>query len=140
MSSNGRVQVDNVKTCVELASAYGVCNQRLKLKCDEPISNVWVFNLQLRRYCEEETAMRRRKPSRGGRSRGPGVAREVRGGGRGAAAPAVTVMVTGCCSVTPKPTSQRGVSAASDRPTSACCITGVPQGTAVQVDLRLTTC
>jgi hypothetical protein len=34
--SVGRVQVDNIKTQVE--SAPGVCNQRLKPKCDEPLS------------------------------------------------------------------------------------------------------
>jgi hypothetical protein len=41
------VQVDSIKTRVE--SAPGVCNQRLKLKCDEPLSNV-AFNFNVRRY------------------------------------------------------------------------------------------
>ena len=45
---NGRaVQVDSIKRRVE--SAPGVCNQRLKLKCDEPLSNV-AFNINVRRY------------------------------------------------------------------------------------------
>jgi hypothetical protein len=43
------VQVDSIKTRVE--SAPGVCNQRLKLKCDEPLSND-TFNFNLRRYTE----------------------------------------------------------------------------------------
>jgi hypothetical protein len=43
----GAVQVDSIKTRVE--SAPGVCNQRLKLKCDEPLSNV-AFNFNVRRY------------------------------------------------------------------------------------------
>jgi hypothetical protein len=41
------VQLDSIKTRVE--SAPGVCNQRLKLKCDEPLSN-GAFNFNLRRY------------------------------------------------------------------------------------------
>jgi hypothetical protein len=41
------VQVDSIITRVE--SAPGICNQRLKLKCDEPLSNV-AFNFNLRRY------------------------------------------------------------------------------------------
>jgi hypothetical protein len=41
------VQVDSIKTRVE--SAPGVCNQRLKLKCDEPLSN-FAFNFNVRRY------------------------------------------------------------------------------------------
>jgi hypothetical protein len=47
------VQVDSIKTRVE--SAPGVCNQRLKQKCDEPLSNV-AFNLNLRRYSEADAA------------------------------------------------------------------------------------
>jgi len=43
------VQVDGIKTRVE--SAPGVCNQRLKLKCDEPLSKVGC-NFNLRRYTE----------------------------------------------------------------------------------------
>jgi hypothetical protein len=43
------VQVDSIKTRVE--SAPGVCIQRLKLKCDEPLSNV-AFNFNLRHYTE----------------------------------------------------------------------------------------
>ena len=43
----GAVQVVSIRTRVE--SAPGVCNQRLKLKCDEPLSNV-AFNFNLRRY------------------------------------------------------------------------------------------
>ena len=39
--------VDRIKTRVE--SASGVCNQCLKLKCDEPLSNA-AFNLKVRRY------------------------------------------------------------------------------------------
>jgi hypothetical protein len=46
--AHGRaVQVDSIKTRVE--SAPGVCDQRLKLKCDEPLSNV-AFNFNVRRY------------------------------------------------------------------------------------------
>jgi len=41
------VQIDIIKIRVE--SAYGVCNQRLKLKYDEPPSN-FAFNVNLRRY------------------------------------------------------------------------------------------
>ena len=41
------MQLDSIKTCVE--SAPGVCNQRLKVKCDEPLSN-FAFNFNLRRY------------------------------------------------------------------------------------------
>jgi hypothetical protein len=41
------VQVDSIKPRVE--SAPGVCNQRLKLKCDEPLSNV-AINFNVRRY------------------------------------------------------------------------------------------
>jgi hypothetical protein len=41
------VQVASIKTQVE--SAPGVCNQRLKLKCDEPLSN-FAFNFNVRRY------------------------------------------------------------------------------------------
>ena len=43
----GGVQVDSIKISVE--SAPGVWNQRLKLKCDEPLSNC-AFNFNLRRY------------------------------------------------------------------------------------------
>ena len=48
----GAVQVDRIKSRVE--SAPGVCNQRLKLKCDEPLSIV-AFNFNLRRYNWDET-------------------------------------------------------------------------------------
>ena len=48
------VQVDSIKTRVE--SAPGVCNQRLKLKCDEPLSHV-AFNFNLRRYNSEGGAI-----------------------------------------------------------------------------------
>ena len=41
------MQVDSIKTRV--VSAPGVCNQRLKLKSDEPLSN-FAFNFNLRRY------------------------------------------------------------------------------------------
>jgi hypothetical protein len=41
------VQVDSIKTRVD--SAPGVCNQRLKLQCDEPLSN-FAFNFNVRRY------------------------------------------------------------------------------------------
>jgi hypothetical protein len=41
------VQVDSIKNRVE--SALGVCNQRLKLKCDEPLLN-FASNFSLRRY------------------------------------------------------------------------------------------
>ena len=44
------VQVDSIKTRVETAPA--VCNQRLKLKCDEPLSK-FAFNVDLRRYRTE---------------------------------------------------------------------------------------
>jgi hypothetical protein len=47
----GAVQVDSIKTRVE--SAPDVCNQRLKLKCDEPLSNV-AFNFNVRRYTEAD--------------------------------------------------------------------------------------
>ncbi len=45
----GALQLHTIKTRVE--SAPGVCNQstRLKLKCDEPLSNV-AFNCNLRHY------------------------------------------------------------------------------------------
>ena len=43
----GAAQVDSIKTRVE--SAPGVCNQRLKQKCDEPLSNA-AFDFNLRRY------------------------------------------------------------------------------------------
>ena len=45
------MQLDGIKTRVE--SASGVCNQRLKLKCDEPFSNV-AFNFNVRHYTSEE--------------------------------------------------------------------------------------
>jgi hypothetical protein len=41
------VQAYRIKTRLE--SAPGVCNQRLKLKCDEPLSNV-DFKFNMRRY------------------------------------------------------------------------------------------
>jgi len=43
------VQVDSSKVRIE--SAPAVCNQRLKLKCDKPLSNV-AFNFNLRRCIE----------------------------------------------------------------------------------------
>ena len=57
-----------------------------------------------------------------------GVAEVARAppGGLAAAAAAVTVMVTGCSSMTPMPRGQRGVSAASDRPPSGDSVSGVP--------------
>ena len=48
-ADGGAVQVDSIKTRVE--SAPGVCNQRLKLKCDEPLSN-FAFKFNLRLYTE----------------------------------------------------------------------------------------
>jgi len=44
----GGVRVDSIKTRVE--SAYGVCNQRLKVQYDEPLSSSFAFNFNLRRY------------------------------------------------------------------------------------------
>jgi len=41
------MQVDSIRTRVECAP--GLRNQRLKLKCDDPLSNV-ALNLNLRRY------------------------------------------------------------------------------------------
>jgi hypothetical protein len=46
------VQDDSIKTRVE--SAPGVCNQRSKLKRDEPLSNV-AFNVNVRRYIKVGT-------------------------------------------------------------------------------------
>ena len=48
------MQVDSVKTRLE--SARGVCNQLLKLICDEPLSNV-AFNFSLRRYIKDLRAL-----------------------------------------------------------------------------------
>jgi hypothetical protein len=45
------VQLDGIQTRVE--PAPGVCNHGLKLKCDEPLSNV-AFNLKLRRYTKAD--------------------------------------------------------------------------------------
>ena len=45
------MQLDRFKTGVE--SAHGVCNQRLKLEYDEPLSIV-AFNLNLRIYKVED--------------------------------------------------------------------------------------
>jgi hypothetical protein len=59
-SLGGAVQVDSIKTRVE--SAPGVCNQRLKLKYDEPLSNV-AFNFNVRRYTLENAAWLVRSPS-----------------------------------------------------------------------------
>ena len=47
------MQVEIIKTHVE--SAFGVCNQRLKLECDEPLSNV-AFKFNLRRYVKVAAA------------------------------------------------------------------------------------
>ena len=41
------MRVDSIKIRVE--SAHGVCNQRLKLQYDEPLSN-HPFNVNVRRY------------------------------------------------------------------------------------------
>ena len=43
------MQVDSIKTRAE--SAYGVCNQRLKLQYDGPLSNS-AFDFNWRRYKE----------------------------------------------------------------------------------------
>ena len=43
------MQVDSIKPRVE--SVPGICNQRLKLKSDEPLSK-FAFNFNLRRYIE----------------------------------------------------------------------------------------
>ena len=53
MLAVGRCRLTVSKPRVE--SAYGVCNQRLKLQCDEPLSNV-AFNFELRRYMAARTA------------------------------------------------------------------------------------
>jgi hypothetical protein len=64
----GEVQVDSITTRVE--SAPGVCNQRLKLKCDEePFSN-WAFNFNLRPY-SLETSPRSRWGGAGGQYQNP---------------------------------------------------------------------
>jgi hypothetical protein len=47
MGRGRAVQPDSIKTRVE--SAYGVCNQRLKLQYDETLSN-FAFNFNLRHY------------------------------------------------------------------------------------------
>jgi len=49
IGSDVAVQGDSTKTRAE--AAYGVCNQRLKLKYDESLSN-FGFNFNLRRYEE----------------------------------------------------------------------------------------
>jgi hypothetical protein len=49
------LQVASIKIWVE--SAPGVCNQRFKLKCDEPLSNV-VFNVNVRRYFQATNYVR----------------------------------------------------------------------------------
>jgi hypothetical protein len=46
--------LDSIKSRVE--SAPGVCNQRLKPNCDEPLSNI-AFNFYLRRYKKEVDAL-----------------------------------------------------------------------------------
>ena len=46
---DGAVQVVSIKPRIE--SAPGVCNQRLKLKCDEPLSD-FAFSFNLRHYSE----------------------------------------------------------------------------------------
>jgi Leucine-rich repeat (LRR) protein len=48
------VQVDSIKTRFE--SVPGVCNQRLKLTCDEPLSN-FAFTFNLRRYTKGLTGV-----------------------------------------------------------------------------------
>ena len=45
VGSDMAVQVDSINTRVE--SVHGVCNQRLKLTCDESLSN-FAFNFNLR--------------------------------------------------------------------------------------------
>jgi hypothetical protein len=45
----GPVQVDSIKTRVESAPGFRLQSTCLKLKCDEPLSNV-AFNFNLRRY------------------------------------------------------------------------------------------
>jgi len=47
--TGGGVQVDSIKTREYFESAPVVCNQRWKLKCDEPLSN-FAFNFNVRRY------------------------------------------------------------------------------------------
>jgi hypothetical protein len=56
----GAVQVDSIKTRLE--SPPGVCNQRLRLKYDEPLSNV-AFNFNVRHYTLENAAWLVRSPS-----------------------------------------------------------------------------
>jgi hypothetical protein len=50
----GALQLATIKTRVE--SAPGVCNQRVKLKCDEPLSNL-AFNFNVRHYTTAFTAL-----------------------------------------------------------------------------------